>query len=101
MWGAHEHYYSTSVDIWKFDTPEEILERYPALEKLEYAEITEEELKKYVSLKKAIKGEGCIKFNEDSWYLKVHPDEWERTYEFIKVKRKNGHVQFFKVGEKY
>lgn len=102
IWTAHEH--TGAISIEKFDTLEEILEKYRPPEKVEYVEITEEELKEYPALAKAISGEGCKKLNEDSWELEVHLDEWIRTFEFIEGKCKdvpfiNG--PFIKIGEKY
>jgi len=85
VWSAHEHYYAKSIHIHK-------LHETPA----EYVNITEEELKKYPALRKVISGEGCTKSN-DSWYLKVHPDEWKRTIDFIREKGTN----VIKVKEQY
>lgn len=102
MWSAQEH--TGAISIEKFDTLEEILKKYRPPEKVEYVEITEEELKEYPALAKAISGEGCKKLNEDSWELEVHLDESMRTFEFIEGKCKdvpfiNG--PFIKIGEKY
>ena len=86
MWSAHEHYYAKAIFIDKLhDIPSE------------YVNITEKELEEYPALKKAISGNECIKFDEDSWYLKVHPDEWKRTADFLSEKGS----YIIKVGEEY
>lgn len=78
MWGAIEHEYAKYIDIHKVDGMTG-----------EYVNITEEELREYPALKKAISGEGeeCTKFSEDSWSCKVHPDDWRPMLEFFEKKR--------------
>ena len=66
--------------------------------------VTADELKGYPALEKALSGEGCTKFNENSWYCKVHPDEWRRTSDFINKKqcdRLGGTVIPFNLCRKY
>ncbi len=88
MWSANEH--ELAISITKFDTSQG-----------EYAELTADELKGYLALEKALSGEGCTKFNEDSWYCKVDPDEWRRTSDFIRKKQLTVSAPFFKINEKY
>ena len=39
----------------------------------------------------------AIFIDKDSWYLKVHPDEWKRTADFLSEKGS----YIIKVGEEY
>jgi hypothetical protein len=76
--GAYQHEYGKAISIKKFDAPQG-----------EYSELTADELKGYPALEKALSGEGCTKYesDENSWYCKVHPDEWRPMLEFFEKKR--------------
>jgi hypothetical protein len=76
-WGAIEHEYGKYILIHKVDVTGK------------YVNVTEEELREYPALKKAISGEGeeCSKSSEDSWGCKVHPDDWRPMLEFFEKKR--------------
>lgn len=74
------------ISIRKHDTP-------PG----EYTEITEEELKEYPVLEKAISGEGCSKSNENSWRCKINSGELSRIMDFTNKKR---HKYLFSMDER-
>lgn len=68
----------------------------------QYVELTEEELKEYPALEKAINGSGCIKKDGNYWRCKINSNELGRTMTFTNEKRQNNPGEtFFKVGEKY
>lgn len=65
-WGAHEHYYAKYIDAHRLQTAPD-----------EFVIITEEELNEYPALKEAIMSQKPVK---------VHPDEWRRTDDFLDQK---------------
>lgn len=68
-------------------TNSEILIRKYDTQPGEYSEITEEELKEYPALEKAISGEECAKLNENNWSCKISTSELSRIMDFTKKKR--------------
>jgi len=90
MLGAYEHESGAAISIKKFDIP-----------RGNYSELAMDELKGYPALEKALSGEGCTKFNEESWYCKVDRDEWQRTSYFISAKQMGGSAPLFKINGKY
>ncbi|MDI6903162.1 MAG: hypothetical protein QMC77_05430 [Methanocellales archaeon] len=66
MWGAHEHYHAKGITAHKLqNTPDE------------FVDITEDELDEFPALKEAIISQEPVK---------VHPDEWMRTIDFLNEK---------------
>lgn len=66
--------------------PEIVIKRYDTPPG-EYTELTGEELKENPALEKAMSGEGCKKFDENSWSCKLDTDELSRTMDFTNEKR--------------
>lgn len=80
--GAPTYY----INVYRFDTVEEILAINPQLNKIESTVITVEELENYPVLKKAINEYDLTKNEYNSSWSKVEHDEWERTKDFIEQK---------------
>ena len=51
-----------------------------------YFEITDDELKEYPELIKAISGEGCTNSSYGGWYCELSSDEDDRLYDFFNMK---------------
>lgn len=81
--GAYEH--EAVIFVNQYDTPGG-----------EYVDITKY-MEEYPALKKAIKGEGCEKLEENKWYCKTPSDEWRRSVDFISKQN----ARLYKIGEKY
>lgn len=76
-WGAYEHANAKWIDAQRLQTAPD-----------KFVIITEEELNQYPALKEAIRSQSGVK---------VKPDEWERTDDFLDQKGS----RFIKVGEEY
>ncbi len=87
-------HYDAVLEVKKFD-----------IQGYEYVvNITTGELNQYPMLQKAINGDGCTKSNENDWYCRVPPEEWNKIKDFINSKEiqdRTGRGTCFKFGEGY